>query len=78
MLIKVKAFPDSKHEEVIQKKLDKFEVYVREPAIVGRANAAICRALAMHFKLPPDKILLVRGAHRPNKIFEIKKETPLF
>lgn len=78
MLIKVKAFPDSKHEEIIQKKLDKFEVYVREPAIAGRANAAICRVLAMHFKLPIEKICLVRGARRPNKTFEIKKETPLF
>ena len=78
MLIKVKAFPDSKHDEIVQKKLDKFEVYVREPAIAGRANAAICRILATHFHLLPEKIILVRGARRPNKIFEIKKETPLF
>ena len=71
MLIKVKAFPSSKKEEIIKKSEDSFEVKVRERPIMGMANRAAAKTLAFYLKLPESKIRLVKGFKERNKIFEI-------
>ena len=37
-------------------------IYVREPAVDGRANDAVARLLAAHLQLPRSRIELVSGA----------------
>jgi hypothetical protein len=71
MLIKVKVFPNSKKEEVIQKSADSFQVKVRAKPIEGKANEAVLAALSSFLKIPENKIQLVRGSKTPNKIFQI-------
>ena len=50
---------------------DTLTVYVKAPAIEGRANAAAIKLLAKHFKVASSKVKLVRGATSKYKIFEI-------
>lgn len=37
-------------------------IYVREPAIDGKANDAVTRLLAAHLQLPKSRVKLVSGA----------------
>ena len=78
MRISVKAKPASKVEEV--KKIDPpvgragethFVVSVKEPPVQGRANAAIIKALAAHFKVAPSRVRIVFGHTSREKIIEI-------
>lgn len=72
MKISVRIKPNSRHrEEVVKNDDDTLTVYVKAPAIEGRANAAAIKLLAKHFKVASSKIKLVRGATSKYKIFEI-------
>ena len=69
MLIKIKAFPGSKKEEIIKKSDDSFEVKIKEKAEKGRANKKIMEILASYFKT--KKIKLIKGGKTKNKIIKI-------
>ncbi len=72
MKISVYIKPNSRHrEEVVKNDDDTLTVYIKAPAIEGRANAAAIKLLAKHFKVAPSKVKLVRGATSKYKIFEI-------
>lgn len=71
MIIKIRAFPDSRNEEIIKKSDDSFEVKVKEPPIQGRANRAIISALSFYFKVPESSIRIIRGFRERNKIINI-------
>jgi len=72
MKISVHIKPNSRHrEEVVKNGDDTLTVYVKAPAIEGRANAAAIKLLAKHFKVALSKVKLVRGATSKYKIFEI-------
>ena len=72
MKISVHLKPNSHHrEEVVKNNDDTLTVYVKAPAIEGRANAAAIKLLAKHFKVVLSKVKLVRGATSKYKIFEI-------
>jgi len=72
MKVSVHIKPNSRHrEEVVKNDDDTLTVYVKAPAIEGRANAAAIKLLAKHFKVAPSKVKLVRGATSKYKIFEI-------
>ena len=46
-------------------------VYVREPAVDGKANAAVIRVLAEHFGVPRSRVELTSGATARLKRFRI-------
>ena len=72
MKISVHIKPNSRHrEEVVKNDDDTLTVYVKAPAIEGRANAAAIKLLAKHFKVASSKVKLVRGVTSKYKIFEI-------
>ena len=72
MKISVHIKPNSHHrEEVVKTDDDVLTVYVKAPAIEGRANAAAIKLLAKHFKVTSSKVKLVRGVTSKYKIFEI-------
>ena len=72
MKISVRIKPNSRHrEEVVKNDDDTLTVYIKAPAIEGRANAAAIKILAKHFKVASSKVKLVRGATSKYKIFEI-------
>ena len=72
MKISVHLKPNSRHrEEVVKNDDDTLTVYIKAPAIEGRANAAAIKLLAKHFKVASSEVKLVRGATSKYKIFEI-------
>lgn len=72
MKISVHIKPNSRHrEEVVKNDDDALMVYVKAPAIEGRANAAAIKLLAKYFGVASSKVKLVRGAASKYKIFEI-------
>jgi len=72
MKISIHIKPNSRHhEEVVKNDDDTLTVYIKAPAIEGRANAAAIKLLAKHFKVASSKVKLVRGATSKYKIFEI-------
>ena len=72
MKISVYIKPSSRHrEEVVKNDDDTLTVYVKAPAIEGRANAVAIKLLAKHFKVTSSKVKLVRGVTSKYKIFEI-------
>ena len=71
MRISVKAKAGAK-KELVEKISDKeFVVSVKEPPIDGRANWAICRAVADYFGISPSRVNIVSGQSAKNKIVEI-------
>jgi uncharacterized protein (TIGR00251 family) len=73
MKISVKAKPAAKEEKVEQIDDVNFTVSVKEPPVQGRANAAIAKALAQHFKVSNSQVKLVSGFASKQKIFEINE-----
>jgi len=69
MFIKVKAFPQSREQKIIEKEENFFEIYVREKPIQNQANQAVLKVLAEYFNIPKDNIKLVKGFQERNKIF---------
>ncbi|WP_151882712.1 DUF167 domain-containing protein, partial [Mycobacterium tuberculosis] len=48
-------------------------IYVREPAIDGKANDAVTRLLAAHLQLPKSRVKLVSGATSRFKRFRLSR-----
>ena len=71
MLIRVKVLANSRRKGIIKKSDSCFEVKVKEKPIGGRANQAVLAILSRHFKIPQQKIRLLRGAKHRNKIVKI-------
>ena len=71
MLIKVKVFPKSREEKVVEKSKDSFEVWVKEEPKRGLANKAVIRILASYFGVAESKIRLIKRFEKGNKISEI-------
>ncbi|MCH5642195.1 MULTISPECIES: DUF167 domain-containing protein [unclassified Gordonia (in: high G+C Gram-positive bacteria)] len=46
-------------------------IYVREPALEGRANKAVAELLAKHLGVPKTKVALVGGATARTKRFRV-------
>jgi hypothetical protein len=71
MLIKVKVYPSSKENEIIEKDSDSFEVRVKAPPKMGLANREVVQTLSLYFKVPVSRIRMIKGFTERNKIFEI-------
>lgn len=70
MKISVRVIPNSKTEEVM-KEGDRFLVRVKEPAKEGKANRAVVKLLAEHFKVAQGSIIIVSGLKNRNKVIDI-------
>ncbi|OGZ27297.1 MAG: hypothetical protein A3F95_00040 [Candidatus Nealsonbacteria bacterium RIFCSPLOWO2_12_FULL_39_31] len=71
MRISVKAKTNAKKESVEKLSDNEFVVSVKEPPVDGRANWAICRAVADYFGVSPSRVSIVSGQSAKNKIVEI-------
>lgn len=70
MYISVKAHAKAKTAK-IKNRDNVLHVYVREPALEGKANQAVIKELAKFLKTKKNKIILKTGLKTKNKIFEI-------
>lgn len=71
ILIKVKVFPEADENLVIKKSDDSYVVKVKEKREKGLANQRVKSLLALYFMIQPNKVRLVKGGKKQNKIFEI-------
>ncbi len=51
--------------------MDFYIVWVKEPAVDGKANEAVVRAIANHLKVPTSKIKIKSGRESRQKVLEI-------
>ncbi len=72
MLIRVKVYPSSKKQEIIQKSKNSFEIKIKQKPIMGLANKAVVRLFSSHFNIPESRIKLIKGFKQRAKIIEIK------
>lgn len=75
MKISVKAKTSAKKELVEKLSDNEFIVSVKEPPINGRANWAICRAVADYFSVSSSRVNIISGQTAKNKIITINKIT---
>ncbi|AKM84359.1 TPA: hypothetical protein DCZ46_03360 [Candidatus Campbellbacteria bacterium] len=71
MYIKVKAYPKSKREEVVQTSENRFEIKVKEKAEMNMANKKIIELVARHFGVVEGKVKIINGHQSPSKLLSI-------
>ena len=75
MKIRCKIKPNSKKGNLIKRSQDEngefFEIFVREPAIEGKANLAVIELLSKEFGVSKNRVSLKTGIKSRFKIFEI-------
>lgn len=70
----VRVKPGSRKGPLVETDDDgQLTVYVREPAIDGKANAALIRVLAEHFGVTRSRVELMSGAGARIKRFRIDR-----
>ncbi|MCL5011125.1 MAG: DUF167 domain-containing protein [Patescibacteria group bacterium] len=72
MKIKVQVKAKSKQEKVAGAGDSRFDVWVKEPAIDGKANQAVIKALASHFAVSRLNVKIISGFKSKQKIIEVK------
>lgn len=71
MKIHVKVHARSKREGVTVQPDGSYKVEVKAPPVEGKANEAVCKAIAEFFKKPKSAVRVVLGATNNKKILEI-------
>jgi uncharacterized protein len=71
MKVKVIVHVLNKRPRVEQDLFGALHVFVREPPIEGRANEAVIKCLAKHFRVSKSQVELVQGAKSKVKLFRI-------
>jgi uncharacterized protein len=70
VFVSVQVKPNSKKGPLVQPGLDgSLLVYVREPAIEGKANQAVAELLASYYKVSKTKVQIVGGVTSRYKRF---------
>lgn len=70
----VKVKPGSRKGPLIEISSNgELTIYVREPAVDGKANEAAARLLAAHLQLPRSRVELVSGAASRLKRFRVNR-----
>lgn len=71
-IVDVRVKPSSKKGAFVQASLiGELLVYVREPAVDGKANKAVVELLAKYFEVPKTKVQMVSGRTSRQKRFQI-------
>ena len=76
MKISAKIKPNSRHREEVVVNDGSLTIYIKAPAIEGRANLAAVKLVAKYYGVAPSRVKLVRGATSRNKVFEIADKNP--
>ena len=77
MKISAKIKPNSRHrEEVVVNDDGSLTIYIKAPAIEGRANLAAVKLVAKYYGVTPSRVKPVCGAASRNKVFEIAGKSP--
>lgn len=69
--IHIIVHPKAKQEKIEEKENGYLEVYCREPAERGLANAFVKKKVAEHLKIPEKRISIISGHRKGKKILKI-------
>lgn len=71
--VRVRVKPGSKKGSLVQTSLNgELVVYVREPAVEGKANKAVAELLADYYGVPKSNIQIVSGHKSRLKRFQVQ------
>ena len=70
--IHAKVTAGARKESLKQKSEDHFEISVEEKAEHNLANRRVLELLALHFKLPTEKVRIINGHKHPSKLIVIE------
>ena len=72
MRVNITVKPGSKKGPLVQQGLlGDLLVFVREPAVDGKANAAVVELLAKHYNVPKSSVTITKGRKSAHKICAI-------
>ena len=71
MKIFVQAKPGAEEEKVEKIDESNFRIWVKEPPVQGKANAAIIKALAGYFGVSQSQVRIISGHTSRSKIIAI-------
>lgn len=71
MKIELKVIPSAKRNQWVQEG-DLIKVYLNAPPLDGKANAALIKFLAGHFKVKTSQIDIIKGLKSRQKIINIE------
>lgn len=72
MIIKVRAFPNSRENKIIEIGDGIFEIKVKERAENNDANFAVLKMLSERFKVSGSRIKFISGIKSRNKVLKIE------
>lgn len=74
MHYQVKVKPGSKKGPLVEEIASgQLIVYFQEPAVDGKANAALTKVLAKHFDVKKRDVRIIQGLKSRNKVVEVRK-----
>lgn len=71
MKIGLTVKPNSKKGPLVEETEGGLVVYVREPAVDGKANTAVVKLLSKYFDVPKTGIRILKGQSGRSKLVEI-------
>ena len=72
MKLEIRVRPNAKENKVGGEIAGRLIVLVQAPAVDGKANEAVAKVLAAHFKVRPRDIKIIRGEIGRDKTIEIE------
>ena len=74
MIVEVRVQPKSSKEEILKLSEHSYKVYMRKPAIEGKANKHLIDMLSKYFNTKKSMIKIKSGLRSRNKIVEWEKQ----
>lgn len=72
MRVTIQVKPNSKKGPLVEQTEAGLVVYIREPAVEGRANKAVIELLAKHFNVSKAKVVIAKGASGRVKFVDVE------
>jgi len=71
MKVEIIVHPNSRQPRIETDLTGMMHVYVAEPALRGKANRAVSTALAKHFGVKKNQVVIRAGARSKRKVVEL-------
>jgi uncharacterized protein (TIGR00251 family) len=71
MRFNLKVIPNASRSEIIVEKNGDLKIKVQAPPEDGKANKAVIKLLAQHFKIPKNRVKIIAGEKSHQKIIEV-------
>lgn len=72
MKIRLKVYPNSPREELVEVSEEEYRVYLKKPAEKNKANLELIKLLSKYFKVNQKNIIIKSGMTSRDKLIEIK------